>query len=78
MRAKCVFAGVTSLCLSFALSRNHNFWARRLAGTGEVYTEEQLFQAARAYNRGELQNIAAYEWFPAITGRQLVRVSCVK
>ena len=59
-------------------SRNHNFWARRLKSRRLFTQDEQLFQAARAYNRGELQNIAAYEWFPAITGRQLVRVSCVK
>lgn len=50
-------------------ARNHNFWVDHLrARTGNTWTEEQYFQAAKIINVAEYQNIVFGEFADAMAG----------
>ncbi|RDI57921.1 peroxidase family protein [Microvirga subterranea] len=50
-------------------ARNHNFWVDHLrARTGNTWTEEQYFQAAKIINIAEYQNIVFGEFADAMAG----------
>jgi Ca2+-binding RTX toxin-like protein len=50
-------------------ARNHNFWVDELkAKTGDAWTEEQYFQAARVINIAEYQRVVFTEFADAMAG----------
>jgi Animal haem peroxidase/RTX calcium-binding nonapeptide repeat (4 copies) len=50
-------------------ARNHNFWVDHLrARTGNAWTEEQYFQAAKIINIAEYQNVVFGEFADAMAG----------
>lgn len=52
--------------------RNHNWWADKFAAANPGLTDEELYQLARKRNIAELENIALYEWLPALLGEGAV------
>ena len=52
--------------------RNHNWWAERFAAENPDLTDEELYQLARKRNIAELQNVALYQWLPALPGANAV------
>lgn len=58
---------LTSLQTLFV--REHNRWAIRLANANPGFTDEQLYQGARARVIAEVQVITYKEWLPALLGQ---------
>jgi hypothetical protein len=60
---------VTLTSIHTIWARNHNFWVDHLrARTGNTWTEEQYFQAAKIINVAEYQNIVFGEFADAMAG----------
>lgn len=53
--------------------REHNDIARELKGAFSKFDDEELFQNARQINIAQFQRIVFDEWYPAITGENLLR-----
>ena len=62
---------LTSLQTLFV--REHNRLAARLAGANPGWTDEQVYQAARARVIGEIQAVTYKEWLPALLGQNPVK-----
>ena len=58
--------GLTAMHTLFM--REHNFWARRMAEENPQYTENQLYDMARAIVAGEVQFITYNEFLPVLLG----------
>jgi hypothetical protein len=54
---------LTSLVTLFV--REHNYWADKLHAANPTWTDEQLYQQARAIVIGEIQQITYTQWLPA-------------
>lgn len=52
--------------------RNHNWWADQYAAANPGLTDEELYQQARRRNVAELENVAMYQWLPALLGEDAV------
>jgi peroxidase len=57
---------LTSLQTLFV--REHNYWAGKIASANPTYSDEQVYQQARAIVIGEIQSITYNEWLPALLG----------
>ncbi len=60
-------AGLTSIHTMFA--REHNFWVDKIAAENPTYTDEQLYQAAKAIVEAEIQHVTYNEFLPLLLGQ---------
>jgi len=53
-------------------ARNHNFWVDVLQEKHPTWTQDQLFNAARALNEAEWQNVIYSEYLPKLLGKYAI------
>ncbi len=62
--------GLTSMHTLFV--REHNFWVDQLAAKHPDYTDEELYQHAKAIVEAEIQHITYDEFLPALLGHDAI------
>ncbi|KAH8306325.1 hypothetical protein KR018_007826, partial [Drosophila ironensis] len=60
-----------SILIYTIFMRNHNRVAKELKGSRPLWSDEQLFQAAKAVNVDTYRRVVMEEWLPTVIGRPL-------